>query len=283
MKMQRIRLFAGLLLLIWMLASLWGCGGSDPGPQTPVNTAPPPPATTEGYSLPQSSYLPQDFEMNGDYLACTAGNYMVGLDVSHHQGKIDWQKVAAAGIEFVFVRLGYRGYETGNLVTDSNAVENLQGARDAGLLVGAYMFSQAVSVAEAQEEARYALDILGDFKLDLPLVYDWEFVSEAARTANVSGRSLTEFTIAFCETVKNAGVEPMLYFSVNVAKYWLNMEKLERYGWWLAMYNPENPLLCQVDAWQYTNEGRVDGISTVVDINLLFTDYGVGSVFGKTE
>jgi GH25 family lysozyme M1 (1,4-beta-N-acetylmuramidase) len=220
--------------------------------------------------------------MEGDYLSCTAGNAMLGIDVSVYQGQIDWQKVAAAGVEFVFVRLGYRGYETGLLHTDKRAVENLQGAKEAGLLVGAYFYSQAVNVMEAQEEARYALDVLGDFQLDLPLVYDWEYVSETARAANVSKITLTECTIAFCEAVKNAGCEPMIYFNSNQAKRQLDMEKLERYSWWLAMYNLENEMICKVDAWQYSYTGRVNGISTTVDLNLMFTDYGIGSVFAKT-
>ncbi len=249
----------------------------------PSTTTTPPPETTQGYSLPESLYGPEDFAFEGDYLSCIAGNAMVGIDVSHHQGAIDWQKVADAGIEFVFVRLGYRGYETGALVTDNRALQNMREAREAGLLVGAYFFSQAITVMEAQEEARYALDIIGDFKLDLPLVYDWEYLNETARTANVESTELTEFTIAFCEAVKNGGCEPMLYFSSNQAKHLLDMEKLERYAWWIAMYELENPLLCKVDAWQYSNSGTVPGISTVVDINLLFTDYGIGQAFAKAE
>ena len=114
-------------------------------------------------------------------------------------------------------------------------------------------------------------------------MFDWEYVNASARTAHVKKTALTEYTVAFCEAVKNAGIEPMIYFSRNQAKQLLDMEKLERYAWWIAMYELENPLLCKVDAWQYTNVGRVDGISTVVDINLLFTDYGVGSVFAPNS
>lgn len=282
---RNIRLILILVLICTLL--LFGCSkASQPDPE-PVTTNPPatqPPVTQPPvYALPESLYGPGDFVLEGDYLSCTAGNAVLGIDVSVHQGQIDWQKVADAGIQFVFVRLGYRGYETGLLHTDKRAVENLQGAREAGLLVGAYFYSQAVNVMEAQEEARYALDILGDFKLDLPLVYDWEYVSAAARTANVNKTTLTECTIAFCEAVKNAGFTPMIYFNANQAKRQLDMEKLERYAWWLAMYNLENEMLCKVDAWQYSYTGRVDGISTTVDMNLLFTDYGIGSVFGEME
>lgn len=277
-----------ILALVVGIMLIPSCSGkdSDPSattgsaPQTPITQSPQPP---QGYSLPESLYGPEDFESDGNFLSCTAGNAMLGIDVSSHQGEIDWDAVAQAGIEFVFIRVAYRGYETGLLNTDKRALENLKGAREAGLLVGAYIYSQAISVREAQEEARYVLDLLGDYKLDLPLVFDWECVGEQARTYHVKGTALTEYTIAFCEAVKNAGCEPMVYFNTNQAKWILDMEKLDRYAWWLAMYNLENEMICKADAWQYSYTGRVDGISTNVDLNLLFTDYGIGQAFAKTE
>lgn len=250
----------GLLLITFLLA---GCG-ADLAPTEPPDT------------LPESLYTPEDFAMNGDHLTCTAGSAVVGIDVSSHQGKIDWQKVADAGVEFAFVRLGYRGYESGALQNDVFVDLNLRGARDAGIAVGAYFFSQAVTVEEAKEEAEFALKILGDFSLDLPLVYDWEYVSETARTAGVDKAMLTACTVAFCEAVETAGYRPMVYFNSAQVKM-LDMEQLQKYPWWLAKYDMAQEFPCRVDLWQYTNQGAVPGISGNVDMDLMFTDYGLGA------
>lgn len=255
---MKIRIFA-LLLLAVLLA---GCTAK------PAPTEPP-------YTLPPSQYAPGDFEMEGDYLTCTAGNTVIGIDVSSHQGKVDWQTVKEAGVKFAFVRLGYRGYEAGNLQNDLYVDLNLQGARQAGIAVGAYFFSQAVTVEEAEEEAEFALRILGDFPLDLPLVYDWEYVNETARTANVDKTTLTACTAAFCEAVENAGYRPAVYFNSAQVKM-LDMEQFQKYPWWLAKYDMAQDFPCRVDLWQYTNQGEMPGINGKVDINLMFTDYGLG-------
>lgn len=255
-----------LCLLALVAALLTGCG-AEPAPTEP--TEPP-------YTLPQSLYAPEDFIQEGEYLACTAGSTVMGIDVSSHQGRIDWEAVAEAGVKFAFVRLGYRGYEAGNLQNDVYADLNLKGAKDAGILVGAYFFSQAVSKEEAEEEAEFALKILADFPLDLPLVYDWEYVSDTARTANVDKETLTACTLAFCAAVEKAGYPPMVYFNSAQVKM-LDMEQVEKYPWWLAKYDPRQDFPCQVDLWQYTNQGEVPGISAKVDIDLMFTDYGLGA------
>ena len=261
-----------LCLLALFAVLLSGCG-ADPVPTEP--TQPP-------YTLPKSLYTPDDFQQEGEYLTCTAGNAVPGIDVSSHQGQIDWQTVADAGVKFAFVRLGYRGYEAGNLQNDLYADLNLKGAKDAGILVGAYFFSQAVTEEEAGEEAAFALKILGDFPLDLPLVYDWEYVSDTARTANVNKETLTACTLAFCNAVEKAGYRPMVYFnSAQVKK--LDMEQLQQYPWWLAKYDPEQEFPCRVDLWQYTNQGEVPGINGKVDIDLMFTDYGLGKEIFANE
>ena len=238
------------------------------------------PPTTQ-YTLPPSAYTPEDFVFDGDYLSCTAGETVLGIDVSSHQGEIDWQQVAGAGVEFVFVRLAYRGYSSGTLNPDEYARINLDGAREAGIAVGAYLYSQAVSVAEAEEEARYALEMLDGFQLDLPLVYDWEYVSDTARTANVDARNLTDCTLAFCEAVEEAGCEAMIYFNSSQIMDLLYGGELEQYPWWLAKYDLAMEFPCQADLWQYTNQGTVPGITGVVDIDLMFTDYGLGQVFAQ--
>ena len=258
------------LLALCMLLS--GCGKT--APTTTVPTEPP-------YTLPPSPYAPENFRTDGDYLSCTAGEAVLGIDVSSHQGLIDWQAVADAGIRFAFIRLGYRGYNSGSLMTDEYVRININGAKAAGIPVGAYFFSQAISVEEAQKEAAYAVGILEGTKLDLPLVYDWEYVSDTARTANVDKQTLTACTLAFCDYVEQAGYQPMVYFNSSQITRLLDGEQIEGYPWWLAKYDPALAFPCRADMWQYSNQGSVPGINAPVDLNLMFTDFGLGkAVFG---
>lgn len=269
-KGNLIRVGLALMLLASLLLS--GCRQNVPAP-----TEPP-------YTLPPSPVAPEDFRYEGDYLTCTAADTVMGIDVSSHQGAIDWEAVADAGVKFAFVRLGYRGYGNGSLQTDPYVMLNLKGARQAGIAVGAYFFSQAVSVEEAQKEAAYALGILEGFALDLPLVFDWEYVSDTARTADVDARTLTDCTLAFCRAVEAAGYAPMVYFNTSQAQKRLYLQELEQYPWWLAKYDPDMAFPCRADQWQYTNQGTVPGISGTVDINLMFTGWGLGAqIFGQAE
>lgn len=235
-------------------------------------------------TLPPSPYTAGDYAYEGEYLTCTAGETVLGIDVSSHQGVIDWDQVAAAGIRFAFIRLGNRGYMSGDLNADAYAQENLKGAKQAGLKVGAYLFSQAVSVKEAREEAVFALNVLDGVKLDLPLVFDWEYVSGEARTAHVDARQLTDITKAFCRDVEFMGYRSMVYFNSSQARDLLHLQELKQYPWWLAMYDITTEFPCKVDLWQYANTGKVPGIQGNVDVNLMFTDYGLGAeLFGKME
>ena len=254
---------------------LCGCAQSPQSTQPPINPLP---------TLPQSPYTARDYRYEGDFLTCTAGGTVLGVDVSSYNEDIDWQAVAESGIRFAFIRLGSRGYEGSLLRMDSCARDNLAKAKEAGLLVGAYFFSQAISVSEARREAMFALRILDGFELDLPLVYDWEYISETARTANVDARTLTDCTMAFCDMVENAGYDAMIYFNKHQATNLLYLQELEAYPWWLAMYDITMEFPCKVDLWQYTASGTVPGIEGKADVNLMFTDYGLGQAFfGKTK
>lgn len=245
-------LFLAAVLTLWLLI-----------PEPPVVPDTPP-------SLQESPYDPEDFYWDGEILYCAASETVVGIDVSSHQGDIDWQQVKAAGVEYAFIRIGNRGYGNGKLYADERAQENLKEAKAAGLAVGAYLFSQAISVAEAMEEAEFALQQLEGISLDMPLVYDWEYVSPEARTANVDRRTLTDCTLAFCRRVEEAGYEAMIYFNVTQAKELLYLEELTHYRFWLAMYDTAGTFPCKVDYWQYTNEGTIPGIEGYVDINMMF-------------
>lgn len=230
----------------------------------PKNETPPQPA------LEESPYTAEDFYWEEGFLHCSAGEVKMGIDVSVYQGDIDWTKVKEAGVEYVFVRLGNRGYGDGKLYADEKAMDNIRGAKAAGIPVGAYIFSQAISVDEALEEANFALEKLEGITLDMPLVFDWEYVSETARTANVTRRTLTDSTAAFCSAVEEAGYEAMVYFNQTQARDLLFLEELTAYKFWLAMYDTAGQFPCKVDFWQYTSQGKIPGITGDVDINLMF-------------
>ena len=248
--------------------------GTMPTDPTTVPTVP-----TEAPTDPLEPTLPlpemnpfnaSDFVYEGNFLTCTAADSQVGIDVSIHQGYIDWNQVAAAGVDFVMIRCGYRGYKYGQVNPDANAIMNLEGARNAGLKVGVYFYSQAINVAEAVEEAQFVLSSLEGQQLDLPVCYDWERFSDEARTANVDGRTVTDCAIAFCDAIRAGGREPMVYFNPTQAFGLLSMSELTPYKFWLAMYDPEGWFPYRVDMWQYSNTGRVPGINTNVDLNIGF-------------
>ena len=211
-----------------------------------------------------------DFAMVGDYLACLTAPSVLGIDVSEWQEEVDWQQVKNAGVEFAMIRAGWRGSEQGVLVEDTCAQANYAGARAAGVQVGVYFFSQAVSVQEAVEEAEYLLEIIRDWKLDMPVVYDWEFISEDSRTGHVDARTLTDCAKAFCETVADAGYRPMVYFNTDQSFERMYLRELTEYDFWLAQYDTVLNYPYKIDMWQYTETGAVPGISGNVDINLYF-------------
>lgn len=258
---------AAVALLMAVLAvglNHLGLAGGNITDTPTVPTSPP---------LHANPYGPEDFAATEEgWLTCLAGPSIPGIDVSSHQGAIDWPAVKAAGIEFAFIRLGYRGYDTGTIHVDERALENLRGARAAGIRIGAYFFSQAIDTAEATAEARFALEVLDGTALDLPLVYDWEYVSDTARTATVSSRTLMACIDSFCGAVSNAGYEPMIYFNPELALRKLDLEKLSGYPFWLAFYTDRMTYPHKVTYWQYSDEGRVPGIEGNVDLNLYFPE-----------
>ena len=220
--------------------------------------------------LTENPYGPGDFSSLGGYVTCTAGPTRRGIDVSEYQEKIDWAAVKAGGFDFAFIRIGYRGYTNGEIFPDDLARENLAGARAAGIDVGVYFYSQAVSPEEAEAEARWCLEFLGSEMLDLPLVYDWEWVGPEARTGGMDKATLTECAKTFCRTIENGGYQPMLYFNSHISRDLLDLQELAQYPFWLAQYKEKMDYPYQVDFWQYTEDGTVPGIKGKVDIDLMF-------------
>ena len=230
------------------------------------------PPAYSGWSttMKDNPYSPEDFSAVGGYVTCTAGPTRRGIDVSTHQERIDWEKVRDAGFDFAFIRIGYRGYSVGEIFPDARARENLKNARAAGFDVGVYFYSQAIDTQEAMEEAQWCLDFLAGEPLDLPVVYDWEYVSPSARTGGMDRKTLTECAKTFCTAIENGGYQPMIYFNSHVSRDLLDLNALAEYPFWLAQYKDEMDYPHQVDFWQYTEEGSVPGIEGDVDIDLMF-------------
>lgn len=194
-----------------------------------------------------------------------------GIDVSKHQGEIDWAQVAADGIEFAFIRVGNRGYGTGAIVEDPQFAANIVGASTNGIKVGVYFFSQAITVEEAQEEAKFVLDKIAPYKITCPVVLDVEKVSDSeARMNKISKEQRTANTIAFLEAIEAAGYKSMLYHNMEMGTLMLDMTQLEDYEKWFAYYNKEIYYPYEFGVWQYSDRGKVNGIKGDVDLNISF-------------
>lgn len=240
----------------------------------PTKEPAPAPAPAPVYTPPEkTTLLPEDFVYAGDYLICTAAPTVLGVDVSQHQGQIDWQAVKDAGMEFVIIRVGGRGYGVGGILyTDDLAQSYYEGAKAVGLQVGAYFFSQAISAAEAAEEAELTLQQIQGWELDFPVVYDWERQEGTARTAKTDSRTVTDCMKAFCRVIEEAGYRPMVYFNPDHSDTVFYIEEVTEYDFWLAFYTDWMTYPYKVDMWQYTHTGTVPGIAGNVDINLYFPE-----------
>ncbi len=195
-----------------------------------------------------------------------------GIDVSKHQGEIDWAQVAADGVEFAFIRVGNRGYGSGAIVDDPQFEANIVGASTNGIKVGVYFFSQAITVEEAKEEAKYVLDRIAPYKVNCPVVLDVEKVADSeGRMNKISLEQRTENTIAFLEAIEAAGYKSMLYHNMEMGTLMLDMTQLEDYEKWFAYYNKEIYYPYEFSVWQYSDKGKVNGIKGDVDLNISFT------------
>jgi GH25 family lysozyme M1 (1,4-beta-N-acetylmuramidase) len=198
-----------------------------------------------------------------------------GVDVSYHQGAIDWTRVAATGVEYAILRVGYRGYGTGALMPDEQFEANIQGALSAGLKVGVYFFSQAINEAEILEEANFVLEQIAPYKVDYPVIIDVEKVSDSAARMNlITVEERTNLVKIFLQKVAEAGYHPMIYHNMEMAVLMLHMEELEEYDKWFAYYNPELYYPYYYQMWQYSASGKVDGIEGEVDMNISFKNWG---------
>lgn len=224
--------------------------------------------------LSKHDYVSGNFLRDGDMLYYEDNNYKsrLGIDVSYHQGTINWGSVAEAGYEFAILRVGFRGYgKEGKINKDSKFEEYYKSAKDAGLDIGVYFFSQAINDDEALEEAEFVIDVLNGRDLDLPVTYDPESILDTeARTDNVSGEQFTRNTEIFCKRIKEAGYEPMIYSNMLWEAYNLDLTKFDEIPLWYADYEPFPQTPYRFEYWQYWNEAKVKGVSGMCDVDIQF-------------
>ncbi|WP_304508700.1 glycoside hydrolase family 25 protein [Anaerotignum sp.] len=198
----------------------------------------------------------------------------LGIDVSKYQGDIDWRKVKNDGIEFAILRGGYRGSGNGEIVLDEKFLENIQQATDAGINIGVYFFSQAITEAEAIEEANFLLEHTKEYTITYPFVFDMEeFGVEENRIDTLTIDERTVISRAFCDTIQTSGKKAMIYGGNSWLLNRLQPWEIQHYDLWLAEYSGEPSYPYQFQIWQYSDSGVVDGIATKVDMNLSFYDY----------
>lgn len=199
----------------------------------------------------------------------------LGVDLSEYQGDADFEAMKNAGVEFVMLRIGGQYYgDEGGLYEDGAFETNYEKAKAAGLKVGAYFFSQAINAEDAAKEANFTIQKLNGRSLDYPIGFDWENIAEeAARTDNVTGDELTLIAESFCDTVTQAGYKSIVYSNTSQMLIMYDFETMKDYDFWLADYREFPTMYYKFDMWQYSKEGKIDGVEGTVDLNLSFTDF----------
>lgn len=197
-----------------------------------------------------------------------------GIDVSRHQGNINWKRVSGEDVEYAFIRAGFRGSSEGKLVEDEYFQDNIKGALDHGIKVGIYFYTQAMTAEEAEEEAEFVIDLIKDYDVTYPVVLDLEESTDSsARTSNMTQEEYTKAAIAFCEKIKEAGYTPMIYGNLKTFMIMLDLKQLEDYEKWFAFYDTPVYFPYEFSIWQYSSKGSVKGIKGNVDLNVCMKDF----------
>lgn len=277
--------------------------GEDAAPQKKPNVVvePEPETTTapkevedetEEIVRPTDNHIPSAPQPAANEYACMVH----GIDVSKWNGDIDWAKVKADGYNFVFIRCGYRGYESGALATDDKFQENIEGAQAAGLQVGVYFFSQAINEREAQEEASLVINMIKDYSFEYPVVFDWETMEGYRTFSGISVEKMNKIVSTFTTMIENEGYEAMIYGNKYDLQRFDYVSASKNYKIWHARYPakyadngkkykageamPELDSAYQI--WQYTSTGTVNGIKGEVDLNVAFFSYEGSGVKNTT-
>ncbi len=272
---------AGLIIAISRLAGRSADNRPAPQPQQTGDAAPSGTIQFGGGELPVVGEVPRTthdpvlFETENGRMRYNdpAVQTFTGIDVSAHREEIDWQAVKADGIDFAMIRVGWRGNTEGHLYQDEYFEQNARDARAAGLEIGVYLYSQAVTVEEAAEEAQAVIGWIADYEITYPVVFDWEYVSSDARTGSMDSETLNACALAFCERIEAAGYIPMIYFNLDTGYRRYDLAQIAGYDFWLAEYDGAPTFYYDYQMLQYTCYGSVAGSDDWVDLNLSFVDY----------
>lgn len=223
-------------------------------------------------NIRRHSYSTELFRRDKSKMLYDGDGYTVrqGVDISRHDKKVNWKKLKESGYDFVILRAAWRGYQSGILHEDKNFRDNIKGASQAGLDIGVYVFSQAVSDEEAIEEAEFVLGLIKDYDITLPVVYDPENIAwEEARTDSVSTKQFTRNAVLFCGRVRRAGYEPMIYANLTWQTMRLDLTQLSGCKMWYADYGdvPQTPY--HFDYWQHYSPKKVPGVRKKCDVNIM--------------
>ena len=203
--------------------------------------------------------------------ALQTGSAVMGIDVSKWNGSIDWKAVKNSGVNFVIIRVGYRGSSQGSLIEDPKFATNMKGAINAGLKVGVYFFTQAVDEVEAVYEASYVIEKIKNYKISYPVFLDVE--ASNGRGDKISSDTRTKVCKAFCQTIQNAGYVAGIYANKTWLTEKMDVSQLSAYKIWLAQYAATPTYTGRYDVWQYKSNGSISGISGDVDLNLSYMGY----------
>lgn len=212
---------------------------------------------------------------NGEYQYVEDGvvTSKKGIDVSSFQGEINWEKVADDGVEFAFIRSVYRGYGSGKLEIDKRCEENIKGAKAAGIQVGVYVFTQAITDEEALEEAYAALELVKPYDIELPIVLDVERVADSsARFNKLTVEERTALAFTFKDAIEQGGHEFMIYHNTEMGSVLLDTAQFEGVDTWFAGYTKEFYWPYKYRIWQYSESGKVAGIKEPVDLDLMLPE-----------
>ena len=203
--------------------------------------------------------------------ALSSGSGVLGIDVSKHNGNINWTEVKNSGVSFVIIRCGYRGSSTGALIEDPKFKANVQGATAAGLKVGIYFFTQAVNQIEAVEEASMTVSLIKNYKISYPVFLDVE--ASGGRADGLDTGTRTQIVNAYCQTIQNSGYTAGVYANKTWLNSKLNVGSLGGYKIWLAQYAAAPTYNGRYDMWQYSSTGKIGGISGNTDLNISYLGY----------
>lgn len=227
------------------------------------------------YGIPINNYDPADFVAEEGVVEYIGGDAKVGINVNAKSGDIDWQQVKNSGIDFAMIRVGHRETVKGRIIPDGQFTKNMDGAAEAGLPVGVYFYSKAVTDAEAEAEAKFVIEQIHGRSITYPIAFYWEFdlkddgtQDENSRTVRCNGDQVTGFIETFCRMVETAGYSPCYYADKNMAYQRLDLSRLSSYDLWYAEFRPKPSFFYDFKMWQYTKEADVPGISVKVPITI---------------